>query len=128
MITKEVEDAIENIENIMGPKFGDKENPLNICVRSRRKSFNARYDGYVRNLGLNDEVVVGLAEKSGNERFLGILTEDLFKCMAKYQYETRIKRRYDPFEEIMEAKTQTLNVNLIHVQDLKDLCYILKMQ
>src|SRR5210317_1211519 len=68
-IREEVEEAIANIENIMGSKFGDKDNPLLISVRSGARVSMPGMMDTVLNLGLNDEVVIGLAKKTGNARF-----------------------------------------------------------
>ena len=69
MILPEVEESIENIEKIMGAQFGDKENPLLVSVRSGARVSMPGMIDTVLNLGLNDEVVVGLAKKTNNERF-----------------------------------------------------------
>ena len=45
-IMDQIMDAIVKLEAVAGKKFGDKENPLLVSVRSRSKSFYARYDGY----------------------------------------------------------------------------------
>ena len=131
MITKEVEDAIENIENIMGSKFGDKENPLLVSVRSGARVSMPGMMDTVLNLGLNDEVVVGLAEKSGNERFAW----DSYRRFIQMYGDVVLgmkpesKEDIDPFEEIMEALKHKREIELdteFTVQDLKDLCYDFK--
>ena len=131
MITKEVEDAIENIENIMGSKFGDKENPLLVSVRSGARVSMPGMMDTVLNLGLNDEVVVGLAEKSGNERFAW----DSYRRFIQMYGDVVLgmkpesKEDIDPFEEIMEALKHKRNIELdtdFTIQDLKDLCYDFK--
>ena len=60
---------METIENISGKKFGDVANPFLVSVRSGARASMPGMMDTVLNLGLNDEVVVGLAKKSGNERF-----------------------------------------------------------
>ena len=131
MITKEVEDAIENIENIMGSKFGDKENPLLVSVRSGARVSMPGMMDTVLNLGLNDEVVVGLAEKSGNERFAW----DSYRRFIQMYGDVVLgmkpesKEDIDPFEEIMEALKHKRDIELdtdFTIQDLKDLCYDFK--
>ena len=131
MITKEVEDAIENIENIMGSKFGDKENPLLVSVRSGARVSMPGMMDTVLNLGLNDEVVVGLAEKSGNERFAW----DSYRRFIQMYGDVVLgmkpesKEDIDPFEEIMEALKHKRNIELdtdFTIQDLKDLVYDFK--
>jgi len=131
MITKEVEDAIENIENIMGSKFGDKENPLLVSVRSGARVSMPGMMDTVLNLGLNDEVVIGLAEKSGNERFAW----DSYRRFIQMYGDVVLgmkpesKEDIDPFEEIMEALKHKRDIELdteFTIQDLKDLVYDFK--
>jgi pyruvate, orthophosphate dikinase len=69
LLKEEIEAAIENVENIMGAKFGDKENPCLVSVRSGARVSMPGMMDTVLNLGLNDDAVEGLAKKSGNERF-----------------------------------------------------------
>ena len=131
MIVPEIEKAIDNIENIMGTKFGDKENPLLVSVRSGARVSMPGMMDTVLNLGLNDEVVVGLAKKTGNERFAWDsyrrfiqMYGDVFLGMKPES-----KDDIDPFEEIMEALKHKRNIVLdtdFTVQDLKDLVYDFK--
>lgn len=64
MIRDEVEASITNIETLMGSRFGDKENPLLVSVRSGARVSMPGMMDTVLNLGLNDEVVLGLAQKN----------------------------------------------------------------
>ena len=67
-IQEEIEKNIVNLENITGKKFGDKENPLLVSVRSgARESMPGMMDT-ILNLGLNEEVVEVMAKKSNNPR------------------------------------------------------------
>lgn len=68
-IKPEVEAAIHQVETIMGTKFGDKENPCLLSVRSGARASMPGMMDTVLNLGLNDEAVEGIARKTGNERF-----------------------------------------------------------
>jgi pyruvate,orthophosphate dikinase len=131
MITPEVEKAIENIENIMGAKFGDKENPLLVSVRSGARVSMPGMMDTVLNLGLNDEVVIGLANRTGNERFAW----DSYRRFIQMYGDVVLgmkpesKEDIDPFEEIMEALKHKRNIELdtqFTVQDLKDLVYDFK--
>ncbi|MBT3990838.1 MAG: pyruvate, phosphate dikinase [Rhodospirillaceae bacterium] len=65
----EVNDALAQIEDIIGMKFGDAENPLLVSVRSGARASMPGMMDTVLNLGLNDETVKGLAKASGDERF-----------------------------------------------------------
>lgn len=68
-IRDQVQNALNEIEQISGKKFGDPRNPLLFSVRSGSRASMPGMMDTVLNLGLNDEVVEGLAKKSGNERF-----------------------------------------------------------
>jgi pyruvate,orthophosphate dikinase len=61
--------ALEKVENIIGLKFGDANNPLLVSVRSGARASMPGMMDTVLNLGLNDETVQGLAKASGDERF-----------------------------------------------------------
>jgi pyruvate,orthophosphate dikinase len=65
----ELEEALANVENIMGLKFGDASDPLLVSVRSGARASMPGMMDTVLNLGLNDETVKGLANASGDERF-----------------------------------------------------------
>ncbi|MEM1258251.1 MAG: pyruvate, phosphate dikinase [Bacteroidota bacterium] len=69
LLLDEVSDAIRNIEEIMGTRFGDADNPLLISVRSGARVSMPGMMDTVLNLGLNDNAVLGLAKKTNNERF-----------------------------------------------------------
>ncbi len=130
-IKEEVEIAIENIEEIMGAKFGDKENPLLISVRSGARVSMPGMMDTVLNLGLNDEAVIGLAKKTNNER----LAWDSYRRFIQMYggvvlgMKPESKEDIDPFEEIMEALKHKRDIELdteFTIQDLKDLVYDFK--
>ena len=64
LLRESVEKSIGNVESIMGTTYGDKENPLLISVRSGARVSMPGMMDTVLNLGLNDEVVKGLAKKN----------------------------------------------------------------
>ena len=68
-IQAEIMDYIEKLENITGKKFGDKENPLLVSVRSGARASMPGMMDTILNLGLNEEVVEVLSAKSGNPRW-----------------------------------------------------------
>ena len=130
-IREEVEEAIANIENIMGSKFGDKDNPLLISVRSGARVSMPGMMDTVLNLGLNDEAVIGIAKKTNNERFAW----DSYRRFIQMYGDVVLgmkpesKEDIDPFEEIMEALKHKRGIELdtdFTIQDLKDLCYDFK--
>jgi pyruvate,orthophosphate dikinase len=131
MIQADVEEAIKNVEFIMGSTFGDKENPLLISVRSGARVSMPGMMDTVLNLGLNDEVVVGLANRTGNERFAW----DSYRRFIQMYGDVVLgmkpesKEDIDPFEEIMEALKHKRDITLdteFTIQDLKDLVYDFK--
>ena len=72
-INKQIEDEIykylEKMEKITGKKFGDQKNPLLVSVRSGARASMPGMMDTILNLGLNEQVVKGLAELMNNERF-----------------------------------------------------------
>ena len=68
-IKGQINEYITKLEEITGKKFGDKENPLLVSVRSGARASMPGMMDTILNLGLNDEVVNTLAEKSGNYRW-----------------------------------------------------------
>ena len=65
-IQKQINEYIVKMEEITGKKFGDKENPLLVSVRSGARASMPGMMDTILNLGLNEEVVEVLAEKSKN--------------------------------------------------------------
>ncbi|MCC8170213.1 MAG: pyruvate, phosphate dikinase [Parabacteroides sp.] len=131
LIKKDVEDSIAHVENLMGSKFGDKENPLLVSVRSGARVSMPGMMDTVLNLGLNDEVVEGIARKSGNERFAW----DSYRRFVQMYGDVvlgmkpKSKEDIDPFEEIMEKKKAEKGITLdteFTVDDLKSLVSLFK--
>ncbi len=126
LLKDEVENAVSHVESLMGTKFGDSENPCLVSVRSGARVSMPGMMDTVLNLGLNDEVVAGIAEKTGNERFAW----DSYRRFVQMYGDVVLglkpqsKEDIDPFEEIMdevkEAKGITLDTDLT-VDDLKEL-------
>ena len=68
-IKEEIFANLEKLEGIAGKKFGDPENPLLVSVRSGARASMPGMMDTILNLGMNDEVVEGVAKKSNNPRF-----------------------------------------------------------
>ena len=126
LIKAEVEAAIKNTESILGSKFGDKENPLLVSVRSGARVSMPGMMDTVLNLGLNDEAVEGIAKKSGNERFAW----DSYRRFVQMYGNVVLgmkpenKEDEDPFEEIMHNLKKKRGIELdtdFTVDDLKGL-------
>ena len=69
LLDKEVTEGLHFIEEIMGSDFGEKSNPLLLSVRSGARDSMPGMMDTVLDIGLNDQVVVGLADKSGKPHF-----------------------------------------------------------
>ncbi len=67
---KQIDSAIEKLEKETGKKFGDKENPLLVSVRSGSRVSMPGMMDTVLNLGMNDEVAEALIKKTNNPRFV----------------------------------------------------------
>ena len=80
-IMGQIMEYIGKMEEITEKKFGDKENPLLVSVRSGARASMPGMMDTILNLGLNEEVVNVLAEKSGNPRWAWTATEDLSRCI-----------------------------------------------
>ncbi|WMI69923.1 pyruvate, phosphate dikinase [Mangrovimonas sp. YM274] len=131
MIKEEVEASIANIESLMGSGFGDKENPLLVSVRSGARVSMPGMMDTVLNLGLNDEVVLGLAKKTNNEQFAWDSYRRFIQMYGGVVLGMKpvSKEDIDPFEEIMENLKEKRGIQLdteFTVQDLKDLVYDFK--
>jgi pyruvate,orthophosphate dikinase len=126
MLFKDVQSAIENVEQIMGAKFGDKDNPCLVSVRSGARVSMPGMMDTVLNLGLNDEAVIGLANKSQNERFAW----DSYRRFVQMYGDVVLgmkpasKEEEDPFEIIIHSLKKKKNVDLdtdLTAEDLKEL-------
>ncbi len=104
LIRKDVEAAVKNIEDIMGTKFGSNENPCLVSVRSGARASMPGMMDTVLNLGMNDNAVLGLSKKTGNERFAW----DSYRRFVQMYGDVVLgmkpvsKEDTDPFEEIIE--------------------------
>ena len=131
LLKPEVEKAIEHVENIMSSKFGDKENPLLVSVRSGARVSMPGMMDTVLNLGLNDESVEGIAKKSGNPRFAW----DSYRRFVQMYGDVVLglkpesKEDIDPFEEILEKVKEQKGVELdtdLTTEDLKEIVTMFK--
>ncbi len=126
LIKEEVEDAVNQVEKIMNSKFGDKENPLLISVRSGARVSMPGMMDTVLNLGLNDDAVEGIAKKSGNERFAWDSYRRFVQMYGNVVLgmKPESKEDIDPFEEIMEKMKEKKGIQLdteFSVKNLKKL-------
>lgn len=131
LIKKEVEAAIANIEDSMGSVFGNKDNPLLVSVRSGARVSMPGMMDTVLNLGINDDVVEGLAKRTGNEQFAWDSYRRFIQMYGGVVLGMKpaSKEDIDPFEEIMEHLKEKRGIHLdteFSIQDLKDLVYDFK--
>ncbi len=126
LLKEDVKKAVHGIEELMKSKFGDVENPLLVSVRSGARASMPGMMDTILNLGLNDEVVVGLAKKTGNERFAW----DSYRRFVQMYGDVVLgmkptnKEDIDPFEKIIEEIKKAKGVRLdneLEVDDLKEL-------
>ena len=119
-IQAEIMEYVEKLEAITGKKFGDKENPLLVSVRSGARASMPGMMDTILNLGLNEDVVNVLAEKSGNprwaydcyRRFIQMYSDVVMEVGKKY-FEVLI-------DEMKEKKGVKQDVELT-AEDLKEL-------
>lgn len=119
-LESQVRESIKKIENALGKKFGDAQNPLLVSVRSGARASMPGMMDTVLNLGLNDATVAGLAKKSGNERF----AYDSYRRFIQMYSDVVLGVDHYHFEDLLEQKKQDKNVSQdtdLDADDLKDL-------
>ena len=126
MIKKDVEDGIENIEKIMGSKFGDSSNPCLVSVRSGARASMPGMMDTILNLGLNEEVIRGLTKRTGNERFVWDSYRRFIQMYGDVVMglKPESKEDIDPFEEIIDHLKEEKGVvddTELTTADLKEL-------
>jgi len=116
----QVHDNLKKLETVMGKKLGDHKDPLLVSVRSGARVSMPGMMDTVLNLGLNDDAVKGLAEKSGNERF----AYDAYRRFCQMFGDVVLDVEHSEFEEILHAKKHQKGIKLdtdLDVDDLKDI-------
>ena len=131
LLRDEVIASVHHIEGLMNSKFGDIENPLLVSVRSGARASMPGMMDTILNLGLNDEVVKGLAKKTGNERF----AYDSYRRFVQMYGDVVLgmkpvnKEDIDPFEAIIEKVKAQRGISLdneMTVDELKQLVDLFK--
>ena len=84
LIRAEVLEGVAFVEQEMGKTFGNPADPLLLSVRSGARASMPGMMDTILNLGLNDEAVLGLATKAGNERFAWDSYRRFVRCMATW--------------------------------------------
>ena len=119
-IMGQIMEAIVKMEEVTGKKFGDKENPLLVSVRSGARASMPGMMDTILNLGLNEEVVNVLAEKSGNPRWAWDCYRRFIQMYSDVVMEVGKKYFEELIDEMKEAKGITQDVDLT-AEDLQTL-------
>lgn len=129
LMRDEVEQSVKHIETLMNSKFGDVENPLLVSVRSGARASMPGMMDTILNLGLNDQVVEGLARKTGNERF----AYDSYRRFVQMYGDVVLgmkpvnKDDIDPFEAIIMDVKRQRNIKLDNEMNIDELKQLVKL-
>ena len=131
LIEADVKKSIEHVETLTGKKFDDHKNPLLVSVRSGARVSMPGMMDTVLNLGMNDQVVEALAEKSGNPRFAWDSYRRFVQMYGDVVLGMKPKNKtdIDPFEEVMDKVKEEKGIKLdteLNVDDLKRLVKLFK--
>jgi pyruvate, orthophosphate dikinase len=119
-LEEQVREGIEYLEETLGAGFGDAENPLLVSVRSGAAVSMPGMMDTVLNLGINDDVVEGLARKTSNERF----AFDAYRRFIDMFGDVVMGVHHEHFEEVLEAMKQQRGVTTdaeLTAEDLREL-------
>ena len=119
-IMGQIMDHIAKMEEITGKKFGDKENPLLVSVRSGARASMPGMMDTILNLGLNEEVVEVLAAKSGNPRWAWDCYRRFIQMFSDVVMEVGKKYFEELIDKMKKEKGVTQDVELT-ADDLKEL-------
>ena len=119
-IQAEIMEYIDKMEKITGKKFGDKENPLLVSVRSGARASMPGMMDTILNLGLNEKVVDVIAKKSGNPRWAWDCYRRFIQMFSDVVMEVGKKYFEKLIDEMKEKKGITYDVELT-ADDLKEL-------
>ena len=131
LLNDDVMAAVKHIEVLMNSKFGDKENPLLVSVRSGARASMPGMMDTILNLGLNDEVAEGMVKKTNNPHFVYDSYRRFVQMYGDVVLEMKPvnKEDIDPFEEIIEKVKAERGVKLdkdLSVDELKKLVALFK--
>ena len=119
-IQDQINEYIGKMEEITGKKFGDKENPLLVSVRSGARASMPGMMDTILNLGLNEDVVEVLAEKSNNPRWAWDCYRRFIQMYSDVVMEVGKKYFEELIDKMKEEKGVKLDVEL-DADDLKEL-------
>ncbi|MDD3229015.1 MAG: pyruvate, phosphate dikinase [Oscillospiraceae bacterium] len=119
-IQSEIYEYLAKMEKICGKRFADKKNPLLVSVRSGARASMPGMMDTILNLGLNDDVVVGFAKFTNNERF----AYDSYRRFIQMFSDVVMELPKENFEKIIDEKKAERGVKQdieLNVDDMKDL-------
>ena len=119
-IMGQINEHIEKMEQITGKKFGDMENPLLVSVRSGARASMPGMMDTILNLGLNEDVVNVIAQKSGNPRWAWDCYRRFIQMYSDVVMEVGKKYFEELIDKMKEEKGVTFDVELT-ADDLKEL-------
>ncbi|MCD8041044.1 MAG: pyruvate, phosphate dikinase [Clostridia bacterium] len=126
-IQAEILEYVDKMEKICGKKFGDKVNPLLVSVRSGARASMPGMMDTILNLGLNEDVVNAIAEKSGNPRWAWDCYRRFIQMFSDVVMEVGKKYFEKLIDKMKEEKGITYDVELT-AEDLKTLAHQFKAE
>ena len=126
-IESQINEYISKLEEITGKKFGDKEKPLLVSVRSGARASMPGMMDTILNLGLNEDVVESLSKMSNNPRWAWDCYRRFIQMYSDVVMEVGKKYFEELIDEIKEEKGVKLDVELT-ADDLKELAYKFKKE
>ena len=124
-IQAQINEYIQKLEDETGKKFGDKENPLLVSVRSGARASMPGMMDTILNLGLNEEVVLSIAEKTGNPRWAWDCYRRFIQMYSDVVMEVGKKYFEQLIDEMKEKKGVSQDIEL-DADDLKELARLFK--
>ncbi len=119
-IIAQIVEYVDKMEDITGKKFGDKENPLLVSVRSGARASMPGMMDTILNLGLNEDVVETLAVKSGNPRWAWDCYRRFIQMFSDVVMEVGKKYFEELIDKMKEEKGVSQDIDLT-AEDLKEL-------
>ena len=123
-LKEQVASSLKAVEVIAGKKFGDKQNPLLVSVRSGARVSMPGMMDTILNLGLNDETVQGLIASSGDDRFAYDSYRRFVQMYADVVLGIKEEHEENVFEKILEGKKKLRkfkNDTELSANDMKDI-------
>ncbi len=124
-LTDQVSEALARVEELMGKKFGDPQNPLLVSVRSGARASMPGMMDTVLNLGLNDQTVQGIIDQSGDPRF----AYDSYRRFIQMYSNVVLDMNGEILEQILEREKEERGVKLdteLSAGDLRQLVGLFK--